>query len=261
VPFEELAGYKAIHKIHHPLRQGGKINELALGFGGWIGALKAMAVSLGITLDKTDRELQDQVLAWRAASPAVVEFWGGQTRDFGRDGGCLFGLEGAVIQALTTPGQFFPVMRLDGTYSGISYVFKDDALYCQLPSGRYLTYHRPRLRETGNWRGYEISYEGYNTNPKAGATGWIRMTIYSGKLAENVVQATARDILRHAIINCERAGYPVVIHVYDELLCEVPQGIGSVEGLEAIMRDVPTWAKGWPIDAAGGWRGTRYRKA
>ena len=254
-PFDELAGYKAIHGMHHPLRQKGKIQELSLGFGGWIGALKAFGA------EGTDRELQDQVLAWRAASPAVVEFWGGRTRDFGRDGGCLFGLEGAVIQALTTSGQFFPVMRLDGTYSGISYVFKDDALYCQLPSGRYLTYHRPRLRETGNWRGYEISYEGYNTNPKSGPIGWIRMTIYSGKFCENVVQAVARDVQRNAIINLERRGYSVVLHVYDEDVAEIPQGWGSIEEFESIMNDLPTWAKGWPISASGGWRGARYRKA
>lgn len=255
IPLEELVAYKATHGMHHPQRQRGKIQELALGFGGWIGALRAFGA------EGTDRELQDQVLAWRAASPAVVEFWGGQTRDFGRDGGDLFGLEGMVILAMRNPGQEFHVMRLNGTHSGISYVMRDDALYCRLPSGRYLTYHRPRLRDTGNWRGYEISFEGYNTNPKSGPIGWIRMTIYSGKFCENVVQATARDIQRNAIVNLERRGYPVVLHVYDEDVGEVPQGWGSIEEFESTMNDLPEWAKGWPISASGGWRGKRYRKA
>lgn len=255
IPLEELVAYKAANGMHHPQRQRGKIQELALGFGGWIGALRAFGA------EGEDRDLQQQVLAWRSASPAVVEFWGGQTRDFGRDGGEWFGLEGAVLRAMHAPGQVFAVARLDGTATGISYVMRDDALYCRLPSGRYLTYHRPRLRETGNWRGFEISFEGYNTNPKSGPIGWIRMNTYSGKLCENVVQATARDVQRHAIINLERRGYPVVLHVYDEDVSEIPEGFGSIEEFESVMNDLPDWAHGWPISASGGWRGKRYRKA
>jgi hypothetical protein len=74
------------------------------------------------------------------------------------------------------------------------------------------------------------------------------------------VQAVAHDILRHAILNLRAAGYPCVLHVYDEILTEVPIGTGSLEQFEAIMRRVPPWAEGWPVVAAGGWRGRRYRK-
>lgn len=77
---------------------------------------------------------------------------------------------------------------------------------------------------------------------------------------ENIVQATANDILRYALANLERAGYATVLHVYDEIVCEVPKGWGSVAELESIMADLPAWAKGWPIAADGGWRGKRYRK-
>ena len=87
------------------------------------------------------------------------------------------------------------------------------------------------------------------------------MSCYAGRFAENVVQVIARDIQMHAIANCERSGYPVVMHTYDEVVAEVPSGFGSVEELEALMAYLPKWAKGWPIKAAGGWRRKRYCKA
>jgi DNA polymerase len=107
---------------------------------------------------------------------------------------------------------------------------------------------------------YKISFMGWNSNPLNGPTGWRRIETYSGKLTENVVQATARDILTHAMPNLENAGYPLVLHVHDETCSEVPVGFGSVEQYEQIMKILPAWAEGWPIKAAGGWRGRRYRK-
>ena len=156
------------------------------------------------------------------------------------------------MQAIQYPGQCFG-------YRGINYGVKDDVLYCQLLSGRMLTYHQPRLRLQTARNGQqeqEISYMGVDSYTKK----WCRNTTYSGKLFENVVQATARDILTHAMVNLEKAGYPIVLHVHDEIVSEVPEGFGSVDEFEAIMAQVPEWAADWPIKAAGGWRGQRYRK-
>lgn len=279
IPFAEImahAGYDDVErpewwkhradktKPHHPLRQTlGKVAELASGFGGWINAWKRF----GADAFMDDQAIKEAILAWRKASPAIVELWGGQER---REGWNRypeqFGLEGMAVRAVQQPGQWHHVMRLDGTHSGVSYICHGDALYCWLPSGRALTYHRPRLN--ANTRGFggewSLSYEGYNTNPQMGAVGWVTIDTYSGKLCENVVQAVARDIQRHAMVNLERAGYPVVLHVYDEDVVEVPHGFGSIEEVERIMSAMPSWAvykgKPWPIKAAGGWRGRRYRK-
>ena len=266
VPFADFmaaAGYPDLNRPewwtapmtgkHHPLRKTvGKVAELASGYGGWIGAWK----NFGADAFMTDDEIKKAILAWRKASPAIVEFWGGQfrgrpwDRDYRPE---LFGLEGAAIAAVSVPGKEFPVR------AGIHYVCIGDVLYCRLPSGRDIAYHQPRLSPSSRG-GMSLSYMGYNTNPKMGPMGWARMETYAGKLTENVVQAVACDILRFAVVNCERKGYPVVLHVYDEICSEVPQGFGSIEEFERIMGTLPHWAEGWPIKAAGGWRGRRYRK-
>ena len=251
---------------HHPLRQTlGKVAELASGFGGWIGAWQ----KFGADEFMNEEEIKRAILAWRAASPAIVEFWGGQERRDGWNRSAeMFGLEGAAVSAMLARGEWQHVMRKDGTHTGVSYLYhpSEEALYCWLPSGRALTYRNPRLNP--NTRGFggawALSYERYNTNPQQGAVGWVRVDTYSGKLCENVVQAVARDIQRFAILNLEARGYPVVLHVYDEDVCEVPLGFGTIEEMEAIMGTMPEWAtykgKPWPIRAAGGWRGKRYRK-
>lgn len=267
VSYESLLEYKQQTGKHHPLRQVGKTAELALGYGGWIGGWRAFDDS-----GRTDDEIKRIILAWRDASPAIVEFWGGQVR---REQGWrdeLYGVEGAFIRAALLPG--VPVH-----YRGFIFEASKPAFPVRCPaaslaepctvqitlmSGRKLTYHNVLLEPTPadrQWAGrYAISYEGYNTNPKSGGVGWIRMRTYSGKLVENLCQATANDILRYAMSNLERAGYPIVLHVYDEIVCEVPKGFGSVEELESIMKTLPSWAAGWPIGADGGWRGRRYRK-
>ena len=86
------------------------------------------------------------------------------------------------------------------------------------------------------------------------------MRTWGSRLLENAVQAIAHDILRHAILNLRAAGYPTVLHVYDEIVVEVPEGLGSVDDVERIMQTLPPWAAGWPIRASGGWRGKRFRK-
>ena len=236
----------------HPDRQYlGKPNELACGFGGWIAGYRVF--------DKTDTFTDDQVkkniLAWRAASPEIVELWGGQVRGFPWDPDSreLFGLEGMAINAIQNPGTCY-------AYNGITYGVKDDVLYCRLLSGRYLTYHHPRLAPSDRWDDQlSITFEGWNSNPTMGRLGWITIQTYGGRLAENVVQATARDIMAYAVPRLERAGYPIVLRVHDELVAEVPEGTGYIQEFEHIMCECPEWAKDWPIRASG-WRGKRYRK-
>lgn len=253
VPFEEYARYKAETGSHHPTRKTvGKVAELASGYAGWVGAWKAF----GADEFYTDAEIKDKIIAWRDASPAIVEFWGGQFRGLPWDPNRraeLYGLEGMAVAAISNPGFEYKLP------CGIGYFVHEDVLYCRLLSGRLIAYHRPRLTPNGD-RGYEISFEGWNSNPKMGPQGWVRMTTYSGKLTENVVQATARDILAHAIVNLEKANYPVVLHIHDEIAAEIPEGWGSVEEFERIMATMPAWCAGWPLKAAGGWRGKRYRK-
>lgn len=276
VPFSEFLEYKKRTGQHHPLRAKGKIGELAFGYQGWIGAAKQFG------MPGTDEEIAEDILRWRKASPNVEWFWGGQTR--GKANGPVvndsrpplsvnwrgepdrwdrtpyyFGAEGMAVLAISNPGESYEITRMDGSGSGVSYRVVDDVLYCTLPSGRSIAYHRPRLRESERG-GCSISFESWNTNPKNGPMGWIRMDTWGGRLVENIVQATARDILRHAMVNLERFGYPIVLHVYDEIVSEVLEGVGTVEQLEAIMASMPVWAAGWPIKAAGGWRAKRYRK-
>lgn len=220
------------------------------GYAGWIGAWK----NFGADAYFTDDEIKKHILAWRAASPNIVNFWGGQYQYRNPQ---LHGLEGCAIQAVATPGRQF-------TYRDITYICLRDVLYCVLPSGRHIAYHRPLLRSSSRPSFYgpsvELSFEGWNTNPKNGVIGWVRMNTYGGRLTENVVQAVARDILAYAIVNLEKAGYPVVLHVHDEIVAEVPEGFGSVEEFEKIMSTMPAWAESWPLKAKGGWRSKRYGK-
>ena len=146
----------------------------------------------------------------------------------------------------------------------LSFVYDDlaDDLIMTLPSGREIVYAEPRLQAGEGWRAAQlsISYMTWNSNPKYGALGWVRMRTWGSRLFENAVQAIAHDILRHAILNLRAAGYPTVLHVYDEIVVEVPEGLGSVDDVERIMQTLPPWAAGWPIRASGGWRGKRFRK-
>jgi len=248
VPFAEFLQHKADTGAHHPLRKKvGKVAELASGYQGWIGAWRAF----GADEFFSEREIKEAVLAWRKASPKIVEMWGGQKKNYQPH---FYGLEGAAVQAVLSPGEEF-------SFNGITYICEGDILYCRLLSGRHLTYHKPRLAPSVRHPDtHSLSFEGWNSNPKFGMMGWVRMETYGGKLTENVVQATARDILSTAIVRLFQAGYPVVLHVHDEIVAEVPEGWGSVEEFERIMADSPDWAKDWPIKATGGWRAKRYSK-
>jgi DNA polymerase len=257
IPFEEILQYKKDNGMHHPARKTiGKVRELAGGYGGWIGAWK----NFGADKFMNDDEIKTDVLKWRDESPEFVEMWGGQfrwcgpgKRDYRPE---LFGLEGAVISAILHPGQCF-------SHIDITYGVKDDILFCRLPSGRYLHYHRPRLvggvDKLKRGPCYKITFEGYNSNSTKGPIGWHRLETYGGRLFENVVQAVAADIQFEALGRCESRGYPIVMHTHDEGSAEVPLGFGSVEEMAAILSERPAWASWWPLRAAG-WEHKRYQK-
>jgi len=253
------------------------------GYQGWVGAAKAFDIP------GTDDEIGRDILAWRAASPAIEWLWGGQevrkaastvrnALQPGYEGTVAdwalplvdaprydrspyyYGVEGMAILAALQPGQWNHVFRMDGTDSGIAFLAIGTTLFCRIPSGRLLTYHNVVL-EASDRGGYAMSYEGWNTNPKNGPVGqWIRMRSWGGRLVENINQAVCRDILAPACIALEARWYPVVLHVYDEIVAEVPEGFGSVEEFESIVTVPPPWAHDWPIRAPGGYRAKRYRK-
>jgi DNA polymerase len=259
--YEFYLEYKKSTGKHHPDRQPyGKIDELSSFYGGGIGAQKAF----GADEYFTDDQIRDKVRKWRRASPRVVQLWGGQERpdQFGTWQKELFGLEGAAIRAVQIPWTPGHVQASHPLSPAITFLYDGNALYCILPSGRRLTYHQPRLTVGTKFSvdNLTLCFWGWNTNPKMGAVGWVLMDTYGGKLTENVVQAVARDILAYAIVKAQKAGYPVVLHIHDEIVAELPHGVGSVAQLESIMSDLPPWAKGWPLVAKGGWRGRRYRK-
>lgn len=251
-PYEEYIAHKKSTGSHHPHRKLGKVAELASGYGGWIPAW----VNFGADkfFDGED-EIKRNIKAWRAASPNIVEMWGGQSRGWGYDARPeLYGLEGMAIAAITNPGQTY-------AFRSISYVFVGGVLYCELPSCRRIAYHNATVSPSKrNPAQLSISYEGWNTNPKMGGRGWVRMETYGGKLFENVVQAVARDIMMHAMVNFEKQGIAIVLRVHDELVAEVPKGTVTVEQFEAVMNSMPLWASGWPVRAAGGWIAGTYRK-
>ncbi len=253
VPFEEMmagAGYTDLSAPkwweakqtgeHHPSRKKiGKVSELASGFGGGKGAWCAF----GADKFMSDDEIKAAVEAWRAASPMIPKLW--------------YGLQGAAEKAIQNPGYRYE-------YRLFTYWMdrENDILYCELPSGRRLTYHEPRLTVIMKWgrETLQMSYMGWNSDYTKGPMGWTRLETWGGKLTENVCQAVARDLMTFAMPSIERAGYHICMHIHDELVSHVKIGFGSIEEFERIMATVPNWAADWPIRAAGGWRGQRYRK-
>ena len=257
VPFEEFVKYKRDTGKHHPLRQQGKLAVLSGGYASWINGSKKFGAD---QYYKDDAEIKRAILSYRDSVPAIVEFWGGQTRDKFKYNGRqeLYGLEGAAILAVQNPGQCYRVGLIQFQMGG------DDCLYMVLPSGRMIRYHTPRL--TVATRPYAspwelaLTYWGWSTNPEKGLPGWIQMDLYGGVLTQNATGGTARDIMMHGMENVTAAGYPIVMHTYDEIVSEVAvDGMPySVIDFEMAMNNMPAYAKDWPIKAAGGWIGPRY---
>lgn len=251
IPFEDFIAYKNETGEHHPKRKLGKVAELASGYSGWVNAW----CNFGADRYMTEPEIKDAVLAWRRESPAIVEFWGGQWKR-GADRRSWdyapYGLEGAAVQAMKNPGSGF-------SCGAISFLLHGDALFCRLPSGRAIVYHAPHLHREEDRRGLmvdQLSYNQWDSQIKQ----WRRVRTYGGKLVENVVQATARDLQAAALVRVNAAGFPPVLHVHDEIIAEVPEGQKDPEDFRRVMAALPAWAEGWPLRVGAPWRGKRYRK-
>lgn len=206
--------------VNGELRQKGKISELACGYGGSVGALKNMgAVEMGVQ----ENELQGLINDWRNANPHIVRFW--------------YEVGNAAMKAIKEKTTV-PLGKL-------VFAYERGILFIRLPSGRRLSYIKPRIG-TNRFGGDSITYMGINSAKK-----WDRLETFGGKLTENIVQGTARDLLANALINAANAGYDTVFHVHDEIICEVPNGYGSVDELCRLMCIKPEWADGLPLNADG----------
>lgn len=198
------------------LRNKGKIAELALGYQGAIGAMKSMGAD---EMGMTDDEMMEIVTSWRGANEKIVRFW----HDVGN--AALEAVRGKTAVSLQ---------------HGIRIYYESGFMFIRLPSGRELAYVRPRIKE--NKFGREaIFFDGVRSEEST----------YGGKLVENIVQATARDLLFENIVKLDKLGYKIIFHVHDEIVSEMPYGKGSIEEVEAVMSEPVGWAKGLPLNADG----------
>ena len=205
------------HGINGHLRQKGKIAELACGYGGSVGALKAMgALEMGLSED----ELYPLVQSWRSANPHIVDFW--------------WQVDAAVKTAIK---EHVPMRA-----GCIRFLYQSGMLFIQLPSGRRLSYVKPRIGEN-RFGGESVTYEGIGTTKK-----WERLESYGPKFVENIVQGISRDILCYAMqtLRCS----DIVGHVHDELIIECDRDV-SVDAICEQMGRTPPWAEGLILRADG----------
>ena len=205
------------HGINGHLRQKGKIAELALGYGGSVGALKAMgALEMGLS----EEELPPLVNAWRTSNPNIVRFW--------------WDVDRAAMNAVQK--------HIDGDVAGITFAYRSGMMFVTLPSGRKLTYVKPKIGQN-QFGGDCITYEGIGSTKK-----WERLETYGPKLVENIVQATARDILCYAMRTLQHCF--ITMHIHDELVIETSPEV-SLDAICEQMGRTPPWAKGLKLRADG----------
>jgi len=205
------------HGVNGHLRQKGKIAELALGYGGSVGALKSMgALEMGLA----EEELQPLVDAWRDSNPMITKFW--------------WAVDRAVKDCIR--------QRVPTETHGLRFDYRSAMLFITLPSGRRLAYVKPRIGEN-QFGGESVAYMGVS-----GAKKWERLESYGPKFVENIVQGTARDILCYAMQTLKNCS--IVAHVHDEIIIEADRRM-SVAAVCEQMGRTPPWAKGLKLRADG----------
>ena len=203
------------HGINGHLRQKGKVAELACGYGGSVGAMKAMGGA-----EMSDAELKQLVTDWRTASPHIVQLW--------------WDVENAAIKAVRD--------KTETETHGIHFSYESGFLFIRLLSGRRLAYVKPRI-EQNRFGGDSITYEGIGTGRK-----WERLETYSGKLVENIVQATARDLLFYSMQTLSQSF--IVGHIHDEMIIECPKDTKLEEICQQMAR-TPDWRTGCCCERMG----------
>lgn len=206
--------------INKELRQKGKMAELACGYGGSVGALKAFgAVALGIK----ESELKGIIDKWREANPNIIKLW--------------WEVDKTAKNVITNKSTLMSY--------GLKFSYEKGIMFIELPSKRRLAYCKPRIGI--NALGLKcITYEGIGTGKK-----WERIESYGPKLVENIVQGIARDILAEAMMRLYKNGYKITMHIHDEVVLEVEENVSTVEEVCRIMKISPTWAKDLPLNADG----------
>lgn len=210
------------HGENGHLRQKGKIAELTLGYGGAGGAIRAFDKDCSIP----DEELPKLVSDWRKASPNIVNLW--------------WDVDKAAKKAITDR----TTVNLSKYY--LKFIYNPGVLFIELPSGRRLSYIRPKI-EPNSWGSMIITYEGMEQTKHA----WTRLETYGPKLVENIIQATARDCLGITMQRITKKGYNIVFHVHDELILDVPKDFGSLEEVNTTFGEPIPWAPGLLLNADG----------
>jgi len=203
-------------------RQVGKVQELACGFAGGVGAFAAMGRIYGVHMPES--EAQRMVDAWRRANPWAVPFWQG--------------LEGAYTRAMRNKGHEFSAGR-------VTYLFDGVHLWYALPSGRVLCYPFAKLEPDG------VTYAKASWKPGADATEWPRARLWRGLACENVTQAAAHDLLRHSLRRLDEMGLEVILTIHDEIVLEIDKAKAewAAEQLVKVMCEAPVWCPALPLNA------------
>lgn len=230
------------NEVTEDQRQIGKVAILALGYQGGVVAFQSMAKKYNVKV--SEGEAKSIKYAWRDANGAIVKYW--------------YDLENAARSAILNPGKQY---RVGAKGREVTYLVRGSFLWCRLPSNGILCYPYPKVASvTTPWGASKEGVTFMTENAKT--KKWERDKTYGGSLCENITQSVARDLLAEAMLRLRKENIDIVLHVHDEVVCEVPKEWASEfykKKIEKIMLDSPAWAKDLPM-AVGGWIAERFKK-